>query len=78
MYLLAGKLKNTKRYQDAHTRLRNAKLKYGVNEAIISGDSLGGKISSFISIHLINFLLVHRVTLRLVLNSWLMQCLIQF
>jgi hypothetical protein len=44
-YLLAGKLKNTKRYMDAHQGLRQAKEKYKV-PALVTGSSLGGAIAS--------------------------------
>lgn len=47
-YLLAGKLKETARYKDAHKGLREAKAKYGVDGAFLTGDSLGGGISSYI------------------------------
>jgi hypothetical protein len=43
-YLLGGKLKQTKRYQQAHQGLRQAKEKYGVNSAVVTGSSLGGGI----------------------------------
>jgi hypothetical protein len=47
-YLGIGKLKHTKRYQQAHQGLRDAKLKYGVESAVVSGSSLGGAVASSI------------------------------
>jgi hypothetical protein len=46
-YLLGGKLKQTKRYQQAHQGLRQAKEKYSV-PALVTGSSLGGSIASSI------------------------------
>ena len=40
-----GLHKKTKRYQEAHSKLREAKAKYGVNEATVVGHSLGGGIA---------------------------------
>jgi hypothetical protein len=44
-YLLAGKLKDTRRYQQAHQGLRQAKEKYKV-PALVTGSSLGGAVAS--------------------------------
>lgn len=42
--LLAGKLQNTDRYKQAKQAISDAKQKYGVNSAILTGHSLGGGI----------------------------------
>ena len=48
-YLGLGKLKDTKRYKDAHQGIRDAKTKYTGYNSIITGDSLGGAIARGIS-----------------------------
>ena len=47
-YLAVGKLKDTNRYKNADKTLRQAKQKYGVNKAMITGHSLGGAIAGYI------------------------------
>jgi hypothetical protein len=47
--LATGYLKNTKRYMDSHKGLRQAKEKYKVDGATVTGESLGGGIASLIS-----------------------------
>ena len=47
--LALGNLKNTSRYKEADERLKQAKQKYGVNSATISGHSLGSSIGSYIA-----------------------------
>jgi hypothetical protein len=42
--LLAGKLQNTDRYKQAKKTISDAKQKYGVDSAILTGHSLGGGI----------------------------------
>ena len=49
LYLAAGHLKDTNRYKKAHQGLRDAKAKYGVNNAIVTGHSLGGSIAGYIA-----------------------------
>ena len=49
MYLGIGKLKDTKRYMDAHKGIRDAKTKYSGYNSILTGDSLGGAITRGIS-----------------------------
>ena len=49
LYLAMGKLKNTNRYKEADETLRKAKQKYGVNNATVSGHSLGGTIGNYIA-----------------------------
>jgi hypothetical protein len=49
LYLATGNLKRTNRYMDAHTGLRQAKAKYKVDGATVTGDSLGGAIAGYIS-----------------------------
>lgn len=44
-----GKLKNTKRYKEADETLKEAKAKYGVDNATITSHSLGGVIGGYIS-----------------------------
>ena len=46
--LMTGGLKNTDRYKEADKILQQAKNKYGVNNAVVSGHSLGGSIASAI------------------------------
>ena len=48
-YLLAGKLKETNRYKEADNTLKQAKQKYGINSATVTGHSLGSSIGNFIS-----------------------------
>ena len=48
-YLGMGKLKDTKRYKDAHQGIRDAKTKYTGYNSILTGDSLGGAITRGIS-----------------------------
>ena len=48
-YLLAGKLKDTNRYKEADKNLQQAKQKYGVSNATITGHSLGGAIGNYIA-----------------------------
>lgn len=47
-YLAAGKLKDTSRYKDSHQKLRQAKEKYKINDATITGHSLGASIAGYI------------------------------
>lgn len=49
LYLAFGKLKDTNRYKEADRTLEEAKKKYGVDNAIISGHSLGGAVSQYIA-----------------------------
>jgi hypothetical protein len=44
-YLAVGKLKQTRRYQQAHQGLRQAKEKYKI-PALVTGSSLGGAVAS--------------------------------
>ena len=44
----AGHLKDTARYKEADRTLKQAKQKYGVNKAFITGHSLGGAIAGYI------------------------------
>lgn len=46
--LAFGKLKDTNRYKEAKSTLENAKKKYGVDNAIITGHSLFGTIGGYI------------------------------
>ena len=48
-YLLGGHLKDTDRYKKADQGLRHAKEKYGVNNATVTGHSLGGSIAGYIA-----------------------------
>jgi len=48
-YLLFGKVKDTNRYKDADNTLKQAKLKYGVNNATITGHSLGATLGNYIA-----------------------------
>lgn len=48
VYLAAGKLKNTSRYKESHHKLRQAKEKYKINDATITGHSLGATIAGYI------------------------------
>ena len=43
-YLAVGSLKSTSRYRSADDTLKKAKAKYGVENATITGHSLGGQI----------------------------------
>ena len=47
MYLAAGRLQDTSRYQSAHKTIRDAKKKYNVDHATLAGHSLGGSIVSY-------------------------------
>jgi hypothetical protein len=47
-YLGIGKLKDTNRYKEADKTLKQAKQKYGVNNALIAGHSLGGAIAGYV------------------------------
>ena len=47
VYLAAGKLQDTSRYQQAHKTIRDAKKKYNVDSATLVGHSLGGSIVSY-------------------------------
>ena len=47
MYLVMGKLKDTSRYKEAGKTLDNAKHKYGVDSATVTGHSLGGAIAQY-------------------------------
>jgi len=49
VYLAAGKLKDTSRYKESHEKLRQAKEKYKINDAIVTGHSLGATIAGYIS-----------------------------
>ena len=44
--LATGQIKKTQRYMDAHQGLRQAKEKYKIDKATVTGDSLGGAIAS--------------------------------
>jgi hypothetical protein len=44
VYLALGKLKNTNRYKEADETLKKAKAKYNINNAIVTGHSLGASI----------------------------------
>jgi len=48
VYLAAGKLKDTSRYKESHEKLRQAKAKYKINDAIVTGHSLGATIAGYI------------------------------
>ena len=48
-YLAGGHLKDTNRYKKAHKGLRDAKSKYNVNSATVTGHSLGGSIAGYIA-----------------------------
>ena len=48
-YLGIGKLKNTNRYKEADKTLKEAKRKYGVSSASITGHSLGGSIAGYVA-----------------------------
>ena len=49
LYLATGHLKDTNRYKEADSTLQKAKSKYGVNEATITGHSLGGSIAGYVA-----------------------------
>lgn len=49
IFLGLGKLKDTRRYQEADQTLQQAKQKYNTNQAIVAGHSLGGTIASNIA-----------------------------
>lgn len=49
LYLAVGKLKDTNRYKDAEKKLNDAKLKYGVESATVTGHSLGASIANGIA-----------------------------
>ena len=49
VYLALGKLKDTNRYKEASRVLDEAKRKYNVNNATISGHSLGSTIGRYIA-----------------------------
>lgn len=48
-YLAVGKLKDTNRYKESHRKLRQAKEKYGIDSASISGHSQAGQTASYIA-----------------------------
>jgi len=48
IYLGLGKLKDTNRYKQAKNKLEEAKRKYNIDNAVITGHSLGGAISQYI------------------------------
>jgi hypothetical protein len=48
-YLLFGNIKNTNRYKEADERLKQAKQKYNVNNATITGHSLGATLGNYIA-----------------------------
>lgn len=48
VYLAAGKLKDTSRYKESHEKLRQAKEKYKLNDATVTGHSLGATIAGYI------------------------------
>jgi len=48
VFLALGKLKDTNRYKEANNTLKQAKKKYGVDNTIIAGHSLGGSIAGYI------------------------------
>ena len=43
--LVAGKLQDTKRFKEAKQAIANAKQKYGVDSATLTGHSLGGALA---------------------------------
>lgn len=49
LYLAFGKLKDTNRYKEAGNKLEEAKKKYNVDNATITGHSLGGAVSQYIA-----------------------------
>lgn len=49
LYLAFGKLKDTNRYKEADRTLDEAKKKYGVDNATITGHSLGGAVGQYIA-----------------------------
>ena len=49
VYLAAGKLKDTSRYQEADKALKQAKALYNPRKVSVTGHSLGGTISSYIA-----------------------------
>lgn len=49
LYLAMGKLKDTNRYKEADKRLQQAKQKYNVSNATVTGHSLGSSIGQYIS-----------------------------
>ena len=48
-YLLFGNIKNTNRYKEADERLKKAKQKYNINNATITGHSLGATLGNYIA-----------------------------
>jgi hypothetical protein len=48
-YLLFGKIKDTNRYKEAEETLKQAKQKYGLNNATITGHSLGATLGNYIA-----------------------------
>jgi hypothetical protein len=48
-WLAAGHIKDTNRYKEAKNTLNQAKTKYNVNNATVTGHSLGGTIAGYIS-----------------------------
>jgi hypothetical protein len=40
--------KESKRYKDSHSKLRDAKQKYGIDNATVVGHSLGGQIANYV------------------------------
>ena len=49
LYLAAGHLKDTNRYKEADATLQKAKSKYGVNEATVTGHSVGASIAGYVA-----------------------------
>lgn len=49
VYLAMGKLKDTQRYKEASNKLEEAKRKYNINSATVTGHSLGGSIGQRIA-----------------------------
>lgn len=48
LYLAAGNLKGTNRYKEAEKTFKQAKEKYGVDNATIAGHSLGASLAGYI------------------------------
>ena len=49
LWLAAGNLKKTSRYSEGKSTLEKAKKRYGVDNATISGHSLGGAVAQYIA-----------------------------
>lgn len=49
LYLAAGHLKDTNRYKEAESKLREAKKRYGVDSATVVGHSLGNSLAQYVS-----------------------------